>query len=114
MREGSEQFLQKIEAIKCSYRKAGQGVDGAMFRDFLLATESEMVRLKARLASTVDKRERRGLSSFLVKLEDARVDFYQRLNRKPPEAGIAVPADLPKGPKPRLGGAEAPLHFDRA
>ncbi|MBX7494680.1 hypothetical protein K3172_02280 [Qipengyuania sp. 6B39] len=32
--------------------------------------------------------------------------------RKPPEAGIAVPAVSPKGPLPKQGGAEAPLTFD--
>ncbi len=31
--------------------------------------------------------------------------------RKPPEAGIAVPAVPPKGPRPKQGGAEAPLDF---
>ena len=35
-----------------------------------------------------------------------------RNRRKPPEAGIAVPAALPKGPSPKQGGAEAPLEFD--
>ena len=32
--------------------------------------------------------------------------------RKPPEAGIAVPAVPPQGPLPKSGGAEAPLEFD--
>ena len=32
--------------------------------------------------------------------------------RKPPAAGIAVPAVPPKGPLPMQGGAEAPLEFD--
>ena len=32
--------------------------------------------------------------------------------RKPPEAGIAVPAVPPNGPLPKTGGAEAPLEFD--
>jgi len=32
--------------------------------------------------------------------------------RKPPEAGIAVPAIPPNGPLPKQGGAEAPLEFD--
>lgn len=32
--------------------------------------------------------------------------------RKPPEAGIAVPAARPSGPLPKQGGAEAPLEFD--
>lgn len=35
-----------------------------------------------------------------------------RRRRKPPEAGIAVPAVPPRGPLPRQGGAEAPLTFD--
>ena len=33
-------------------------------------------------------------------------------SRKPPESGIVVPAIPPKGPLPKLGGAEAPLEFD--
>ena len=32
--------------------------------------------------------------------------------RKPPEAGIPVPAVPPRGPLPLQGGAEAPLEFD--
>jgi uncharacterized protein involved in type VI secretion and phage assembly len=32
--------------------------------------------------------------------------------RKPPEAGLAVPAVPPRGPPPLQGGAEAPLEFD--
>lgn len=32
--------------------------------------------------------------------------------RKPPEAGLAVPAVAPRGPLPLQGGAEAPLEFD--
>ena len=31
--------------------------------------------------------------------------------RKPPEAGLPVPAVPPKGPLPMQGGAEAPLEF---
>lgn len=32
--------------------------------------------------------------------------------RKPPEAGLAVPAVPPNDPLPKQGGAEAPLEFD--
>lgn len=32
--------------------------------------------------------------------------------RKPPEAGIAVPAVPPKGPLPKQGGAAAEFEFD--
>lgn len=34
-----------------------------------------------------------------------------KLPRKPPEAGLAVPAVPPRGPLPLQGGAEAPLDF---
>ena len=37
----------------------------------------------------------------------------KRSRKKPPEAGIAVPALPPRGPLPLQGGAEAPLEFDR-
>lgn len=36
----------------------------------------------------------------------------QNRKRKPPEAGLAVPAVPPNGPLPKQGGAEAPLEFD--
>ncbi len=32
--------------------------------------------------------------------------------KKPPEAGLPLPAISPEGPKPKLGGATAPLEFD--
>ena len=32
--------------------------------------------------------------------------------RRPPEAGVSVPAVPPTGPLPKQGGAEAPLEFD--
>ncbi len=32
--------------------------------------------------------------------------------RKPPEAGVAVPAIPPRGPLPKQGGAAAPLDFE--
>lgn len=36
-----------------------------------------------------------------------------RKPRKPPEAGMPVPAVPPRGPLPKTGGAEAPLDFER-
>jgi hypothetical protein len=35
-----------------------------------------------------------------------------RPRKKPPEAGVPVPAVPPRGPLPKQGGAEAPLTFD--
>lgn len=42
-----------------------------------------------------------------------RTALMQRLRprRRPPEAGIAIPAAPPRGPFPRHGGAAASLHF---
>jgi hypothetical protein len=43
-----------------------------------------------------------------------RAALMQRLGarrRRPPEAGIAVPAVPPRGPLPMLGGAAASLRF---
>jgi len=46
-------------------------------------------------------------------LRDLGRRFEQQLRRanrrKPPEAGLAVPAIPPRGPLPLAGGAEAPL-----
>ncbi|MDG5748028.1 hypothetical protein P8Q88_07530 [Qipengyuania sp. XHP0207] len=36
----------------------------------------------------------------------------QNRRRKPPEAGLPVPAIPPTGPLPKQGGAEASLSFD--
>lgn len=44
-----------------------------------------------------------------------RAALMQRLGarrRRPPEAGIAVPAVPPRGPVPKLGGAAASLRFE--
>lgn len=55
------------------------------------------------------------LKAELAWLRDAK-NFFKKPNlkprRKPPESGLAVPVEPPKGPKPKLGGAEAPLDFD--
>ena len=54
---------------------------------------------------------RDGLSSRrlddLGRVMQAYIDRANR--RKPPEAGLAVPAVPPRGPLPLAGGAEAPL-----
>ena len=43
----------------------------------------------------------------LGRLVESYVDRTNR--RKPPEAGLPLPAELPRGPLPLQGGAEAPL-----
>ena len=62
---------------------------------------------------------RRGLlarvEAYLRAHRDDRPAVYRRLKlrpkRKPPEAGLPVPAVPPRGPLPLQGGAEAPLEF---
>ncbi len=54
-------------------------------------------------------KERDGL---LAELRRANIRPQARLGRrKPPEAGLPVPAVPPRGPLPMQGGAEAPLDF---
>lgn len=51
-----------------------------------------------------------------AQLKRAYVSLKQQMRRdyrRPPEAGLPVPAIPPKGPLPLQGGAEAPLDFDR-
>lgn len=42
-----------------------------------------------------------------------RLGYMPKPSRKrPPEAGLAVPAVTPRGPRPLSGGAQAPLNFE--
>ena len=75
----------------------------------------ELARLEAQLAVTDDQNERIMIKAEIVHFTMA----LQQLTRgpgpgrrKPPEAGIAVPAIPPRGPLPKQGGAAAPLEFD--
>lgn len=57
------------------------------------------------------KRAKHDLTPGTQSLDDL---LRQTINsrRKPPEAGLAVPATPPRGPMPKQGGAAAPLDFD--
>lgn len=77
--------------------------------------QAEIERLKAEL------RQAKRLAEMAIKERDAlRLQMIRAgirpktgpKKRKPPEAGIAVPAVPPRGPLPKQGGAEAPLEFD--
>ena len=77
---------------------------------------AEIARLDARLRGETDREERVGLRAELAHLRklmsqisDRRWGFRGR--RKPPEAGMPVPAVPPGGPRPKQGGAAAPLDF---
>ena len=75
----------------------------------------ELARLDSQLAVTDDQNERIMIKAEIMHFTMA----LQQLTRgpgpgrrKPPEAGIAVPAIPPRGPLPKQGGAAAPLEFD--
>lgn len=61
--------------------------------------------LEAALSGVRDPFARRAITEQLMKA------FQPKGKRKPPEAGIPVPAISPSGPLPKQGGAEAPLDF---
>lgn len=75
---------------------------------------AEIERLKAEL------RQAKRLAEIAIKERDAlRLQMIRAgirpktepKKRKPPEAGMPVPAVPPRGPLPLQGGAEAPLDF---
>tara|TARA_B100000678_G_scaffold202430_1_gene170335 strand:- start:1801 stop:2187 length:387 start_codon:yes stop_codon:yes gene_type:complete len=69
--------------------------------------EIELEKIAGRLGSVAGQRDR-----IRLKAEQAHLlKLLKQLRRKPPEAGLAMPAVSPKGPLPQQGGAEAPLDF---
>ena len=75
----------------------------------------ELGQLETKLAATTDQNERIMLKAEIVHFTSA----LKQLNRgsgpprrKPPESGLPVPAVPPQGPRPKQGGAAAPLEFD--
>ena len=69
--------------------------------------EAELEKIAQRLDTVAGPRDRMALRAEETHLRN----ILKQLRRKPPEAGLAVPAVPPKGPLPRQGGAEAPLDF---
>ncbi|MBB3034280.1 hypothetical protein [Alteriqipengyuania lutimaris] len=61
------------------------------------------------VAQGLSSRSRRSVEQQAPWLFDKRITPKRR--RKPPEAGMPVPAIPPKGPLPMQGGAQAPLDF---
>ncbi|GMN02541.1 hypothetical protein [Erythrobacter sp. MTPC3] len=73
---------------------------------------AEIDKLAVKLAREKSQSERIFLKAEIAFLRDLSDRLARRSKKKPPEAGIAVPAVPPKGPLPKEGGAEAPLDFD--
>jgi hypothetical protein len=76
--------------------------------DWLAAVFRELKELQRHLRHhhpAVGRRRRSPAAEEMERLVKGR-------RRKPPEAGLPVPAEPPRGPKPLAGGAAAPLEFD--
>lgn len=78
--------------------------------------ERELELLLDRLAGLEDGMERGELLEEIRSLRAllARMDEHPGRRRKPPEAGLAVPAGSPRGPLPKQGGAAAAMDFGNA
>lgn len=78
--------------------------------------DREVAKITERMERTSKVEKRIELKAAIVhlrKLRDAlRGKGDGNPRRKPPEAGLAVPAIPPKGPLPKQGGAQAPLDFE--
>lgn len=73
--------------------------------------ERELELLGKKCDATDNVEERILLKAEIAHLQTLKANLGRRPKRKPPEAGIAVPAVSPKGPLPGQNGAEAPLDF---
>ena len=68
--------------------------------------------LDAKIAREPSVEERIYLKAERAKLMQIRTRFTPKRRRRPPESGLPVPAIPPSGPRPKQGGAAAPLDFD--
>ncbi len=112
MKRPSDHFRRQVEAVKRRYEEDHHKIGESIFRDFLSAVNTEIERIKAEVREAKRSAHRIRLQALLAKMEASKVGLYRKFNRKPPEAGIAMPVEPPKGPLPKQGGAEAPLDFD--
>jgi hypothetical protein len=100
--------LKRVEELKAQRARELQAIVDRL--------AGELEALEARFAAAEDQGERIMLKAeivhFTLALKQLQHGHYGNSNRKPPEAGLAVPAVPPSGPLPKQGGAAAPLEFD--
>lgn len=107
--EAERRFQREMQLRK---ERGGSPQDDEV-RLLLARLDIEICSIKARLEFTTDQQERIMLKSELAHLWAAQEHFRSgKHRRRPPESGIPVPAVPPRGPLPKLGGAEVPLEFD--
>jgi hypothetical protein len=75
--------------------------------------EVELSKLTGELETVRGQEESVLLKAEIVHLRKLKARLTGRPDRKPPEAGLPVPAIPPVGPLPLQGGAAAPLEFGR-
>lgn len=97
---------QALEGERINRNRGGRGRN-----DLLVRLELEIVSLENRLAFTQEQEERIMLKAEIAYLRQALEAKRGGRRRRPPESGVAVPAIPPGGPRPKQGGAAAPLDF---
>lgn len=107
-RRSDKNPLQRVEELKAQRARELQAIVDRL--------SGELAALEARFAATADQEERIMLRAEIVHFTLALRQLQRRpgstRRRKPPEAGLPVPAITPSGPLPKQGGAAAPLEFD--
>ncbi|ANY19068.1 hypothetical protein A6F68_00533 [Tsuneonella dongtanensis] len=63
---------------------------------------------KVRASNAADRERRKRTDAMMADIFRNRPGRHRR---RPPEAGMPIPAVPPRGPRPKQGGAEAPLEF---
>lgn len=108
-----ERAFRRAEA---EFNRKNKRFDDQRKTALLQRISAEIARIDDKLRSETNREERVGLRAELAHLRklmshvaDRRWGFRGR--RKPPEAGMPVPAVPPGGPRPKQGGAAVPLDF---
>ena len=74
--------------------------------------DAELTLLSGRMFDGRAREDRILIKAEIHHLRTIKSELLAGKRRKPPESGLPVPAVPPRGPLPKLGGAEAPFDFD--
>ncbi|MEL6542342.1 MAG: hypothetical protein AAFQ34_13200 [Pseudomonadota bacterium] len=99
--------------IEREHRRRTDSIASNRLIPFVSLIEGEIDDILAEIAVARHPKRIARLRADLARLRNLiaamREDYLRR--RKPPESGLAVPVEPPRGPFPKQGGAAAPLDF---
>ena len=108
-REAARRGLEAERRLREALKRGGAEIMARLTAQL----ENEIGRLESLLAFTPEQDERVMLKAEIAHLRAILEHKRSRSRRKPPEAGLPVPAIPPHGPQPKQGGAAEPLDFER-